>query len=157
MKGPLDFAVNRASREQIAGHLEACDADFVPPLSCRVDLGAYSGKIFDHAVRFEAWSGTTLVGLVAAYCNGPGARAHITSVSVLRPWWGLGVADNLLLNCVRHAASSGFRAIGLEVGVENHPAIALYQKHGFSAVNQQTTSSSLEMSLDLDRGSTHAE
>jgi len=157
MKGPFGFTVDRASREQIAGHLEACDADFVPRLSRRVDLNEYAGKIFDHAVRFEAWSETMLVGLVAAYCNDPLGRAHITSVSVLKPWWGKGIADSLLLRCIRHAAEAGFRAIDLEVGMENRSAIALYQRHGFSIVNRQASASSLEMSLDLDRRSTHAE
>ena len=85
MQAAVDYLSNKASEAEIAEHLSRCDADFVPPLSGRVEINDYAKKIASKATRFEAWSGGTLVGLVAAYCNDQEKHiAYITSVSVLR-------------------------------------------------------------------------
>ena len=68
-KKPIAFRSSKATEAQIAEHLARCDADFVPPLSGRVEINDYAKKISIKAKRFEAWSGDILVGLVAAYCN----------------------------------------------------------------------------------------
>jgi len=129
----LAFAADRADAAQIAAHLAACDADFVPPLSRRVDIAAYADKLVGHAVRFEAWEGGRLVGLVAAYCNDPdGCRAFVTSVSVLRGWAGRGIAVALMERCLSHARRLGFRRVALEVDAANGPARRLYEKLGFT-------------------------
>jgi GNAT superfamily N-acetyltransferase/2-polyprenyl-3-methyl-5-hydroxy-6-metoxy-1,4-benzoquinol methylase len=145
----LEYASNAASEVEIAEHLLRCDADFVPPLSSRVDVRAYARKIAGKASRFEAWSGRALVGLVAAYCNDQERRiAYITSVSVLREWTGKGVAARLIGRCLAHAAAAGMRWVSLEVGKDNAPAIALYEKSGF--VLGQATGSFVAMNLDLE-------
>lgn len=99
-------------------------------------------------MRFEAWSGGTLVGLVAAYCNDrEGQLAYVTSVSVLKAWAGKGIAARLLSRCVEHAKSSGMRRISLEVASDNAPAIRLYEKYGFAA--GKATNAILTMNLSL--------
>lgn len=118
----------------IAEHLSSCDADFVPPLSGRIKISDYAQKIVSTAVRFEAWSGGTLIGLVAAYCNDREKRiAYITSVSVLREWAGKGIAARLMSQCAEYAKASGMRQISLEVASDNCPALKLYEKSGFVA------------------------
>lgn len=134
MRTAVEYLSNKASEAELVEHLSHSDADFVPPLSGRVDVCVYAQKIASKAVRFEAWSGDTLVGLVAAYCNDQEKRAaYITSVSVLKTWTGKGIATRLVGQCVEHAKRSGMRQISLEVASGNTPAIKLYKKNGFVA------------------------
>ncbi len=132
MSVAVEYLTNKASVAEIADHLLRCDTDFVPPLVGRVEITDYAKKIANMAMRFEAWAGGTLIGLVAAYCNHQESRiAYITSVSVLRAWMGKGIAARLMGVCIEYAKASGMQQIGLEVTVQNAPAIKLYAKSGF--------------------------
>jgi len=154
MNATIGYLLNKASVAQIAEHLSRCDADFVPPLGGRVEIGDYAGKIASKATRFEAWSRGTLVGLVAAYCNDRDKRiAYITSVSVLREWTGKGIAAHLLSQCVEHAKASGMRQISLEVAGGNAPAIKLYEESGFIA--GRADASLVTMVLTFENGEEH--
>lgn len=134
MTAAVEYLSNKASQVEIAEHLCRCDEDFVPPLSGRVEIHGYAQKIASTATRFETWSGGTLVGLVAAYCNDRETRiAYITSVSVLKAFTGKGIAARLVKQCIEHAKASGMRQISLEVAIDNAPAIRLYEKCGFVA------------------------
>ena len=134
----VEYLSNTASVEQITEHLLRCDAHYLPALSSRVQIDDYSQRIANKAVRFEAWSAGTLVGLVAAYFNSEDkCTAYITNVSVLREWTGKGIARRLMNRCVEHAKASGIRRISLEVARDNTPAIRLYEKGGFIA-NEST-------------------
>lgn len=128
-----EFSVNKASAEQIASHLLCCDSDFLPLLSDRVVINDYAEKLEKYATRFEAWSGSLLIGLVAIYCNDEKKfLAHITNVSLLSTWRRCGIAQNLIGQCIQHAKIKNMRNINLSVGVSNYSAIDLYLKNGFS-------------------------
>lgn len=132
MSAAVEYFLNKASEAEIAEHLACCDANFVPPLSGRLEINDYAKKIARQATRFEAWSGGTMVGLVAAYCNDQEKRiAYITSVSVLKEWMSKGIAMNLVKRFIAHAKTSGTRQINLEVASNNKAAINLYEKSGF--------------------------
>jgi ribosomal protein S18 acetylase RimI-like enzyme len=134
MSATVEYLSNKASEAEIAEHLSHCDADFVPPLSGRVEIKDYAKKIINKATRFEAWSDGTLLGLLAAYCNDQEKRiAYISSVSVQKEWMGKGIAARLMSRCVEHAKASGMWQISLEVAGGNAPAIRLYEKSGFVA------------------------
>lgn len=152
MKAPLvEYCLNVATSDEIAEHLRKSDADFVPPLSGRVEILDYARKITNHATRFEAWAAGTLIGLVAVYNNDFEARiAHITSVSVIREWTGKGIASRLLAQCIEHAKASGMRLISLEVARDNGPAIKLYAKYGF--IVNEAESPVARMGLHLKDG-----
>jgi ribosomal protein S18 acetylase RimI-like enzyme len=155
MNATIGYRQNNASAAQIAAHLVRCDADFVPPLSGRVDLDAYAQKIAGKASRFEAWSGDTLVALVAAYCNDRERRsAYITSVSVLRERAGEGIVSRLLRQCVEHAKAQGMKWIELEVAEANAAAIRLYERAGFvaGAVKAPFVSMSMDLESEDARG-----
>ena len=49
---------------------------------------------------------------------------------------GQGVADGLLQAAIDAARAQGIWQIELSVYVENHPAIALYERHGFSVTGK---------------------
>ncbi len=130
----VKYRLNKASEAEIAEHLLRCDADFVPPLSGRVEINDYAKKIASKAARFEAWSDGRLVGLVAVYCNDPEKRiAYITSVSVLRESMGRGIAKSLMKQCIARVKALGMHQVSLEVASDNMPAIGLYEKSGFVA------------------------
>jgi ribosomal protein S18 acetylase RimI-like enzyme len=154
MSAVVKYLPNKASAAEIAEHLARCDADFIPPLNGRVEIKGYAEKIVNKAMRFEAWSGGTLVGLVAAYCNDQEKRvAYITSVSVLREWAGKGITARLLRQCIEHVKASGMRQISLEVASENTPAIRLYEKSGFFA--DKANALFVCMNLNLKSGEEH--
>lgn len=152
MTEPVVYRINTATCGQLAEHLQRCDTQFVPELSARVDIGEYAKKIANRAVRLEAWSDDSLVGLVAAYGDDALRRiAFVTSVSVLRDWTGLGIGTRLMRDCVEYAKLNGLRRISLEVAVEQRLAVRLYEKCGFSA--GETHGPYLSMHLDLEDGS----
>ena len=154
MSAVVEYVSNKASEAEIAEHLSRCDDDFIPPLSGRVEINDYAQKVARKATRFEAWSGGTLVGLVAAYINDQDKHiAYITSVSVLQSWAGKGIAANLMTRCVEHAKASGMRQINLEVAGDNTPAIRLYESNGFIA--DKANAPFVTMSLNLQNGEAH--
>lgn len=149
MSEEIVFVRNQASDARIAAHLHECDKSFIPPLSSRVDVGGYARKIANHAVTFEAWSDSSLVGLVAMYCNDQLERtAYITSVSVLAAWTGKGIAARLLGLSIEHAGACGMTKICLDVANDNLSAIDLYKKKGFIA--QSIADSNVTMAFHLN-------
>ena len=123
---------DEADARTLAAHLRACDGDFHPKLSQRVDIDEYARRIADRAVRMEAWASSNLVGLVAIYVNsGPDGAAFITNVSVIPEFRGRGLAEGLVASALAHAGGLGFQRVELEVGSEAGPAISLYEKLGF--------------------------
>ncbi len=153
MSEAVEFGSNKATEAQIAEHLSHCDADFVPRLSSRVEMVEYARKIAEKAMRFEAWSGDKLVGLVAAYCNDRERRiAYITSVSVLRGWMGKGIAASLMKQCIEYAKTSGMRQVSLDVASANAPAVGLYEKSGFVAGKVNGSSVTMDLNLNEQRG-----
>lgn len=134
MSTTAEYLSNSASEMEIAEHLLRCDADFLPPLSSRVEIKGYAKKIASKATRLEAWSDGALVGLVAVYCDDQETGiAYITSISVLREWTRKGIAAHLMSQCVKHSTASGMHQLSLEVATNNLPAIKLYEKCGFVA------------------------
>ena len=142
------WARNQATAAQLLLHLRTCDGSFQPPLSARLDIVAYAAKLADHAERFEAWRTGVLVGVVAVYCNQPGAGvAFVSNVSVVPDCAGQGIAAQLLAHCAEHAAQTGFRALRLEVGAGHQRARALYVRAGFVLLSESTESCMLQKTL----------
>lgn len=131
------YSVNQSGAAKIAAHLLSADTAFQPTLSSRVEILAYAQKLEDRAVRFEAWLGKELVGLVASYCNQPDrGKSFVTSVSVWPKYQGLGIANQLMRKCIDHARGLGVGQIELEVDQRSLPAIALYKKLGFNTLSK---------------------
>ncbi|MBW7832197.1 MAG: GNAT family N-acetyltransferase [Simplicispira suum] len=150
MSDKIAYSVNRSSAAEIAAHLLRADAAFEPALSSRVDIRAYAQKLHDRAVRFEAWLGEELVGLVASYCNQPdGGKAFVTSVSVWPECQGQGNAAWLMRQCIEHVRGLGFGQMELEVDQRSLPAVALYQKLGFNTLRSR--GSTLTMGKTIGR------
>ncbi|MGM9516468.1 GNAT family N-acetyltransferase [Roseateles sp. DB2] len=132
MSPALRQSLNASRDTDVLTHLQRCDADFMPPLSSRLDLHAYASKLVQRAQRAELWHGSLLVGLVAIYANGePGTEAFVTSVSLEPAWRGQGWADRLLDAACEQARAAGLAGVSLEVHCDNASAIRLYERHHF--------------------------
>jgi ribosomal protein S18 acetylase RimI-like enzyme len=148
MTDGVEYRLNAANSIEVEAFLRRCDEQFFPTLSSRVDIAAYAGKIVRAAERFEAWSGSSLVGLVAAYCNDPDRQdAFITSVSVLPAWSGRGVGMQLLQRCILHAGNAGFRRLSLDVEADNAGAIRLYARCGFKAGQRHGSAQHMHLAM----------
>lgn len=149
----VEYLCNRASYAEIAEHLLRCDGDFVPRLSDRVSISDYAKKISSLAIRFEAWSGDRLIGLVAGYYNDPERHtAYITSVSVLKGWAGNGIGARLMDECIEYSKGMGLYQIKLEVAGDNLGAIRLYSKKGFLVDTESGSVVSMELHLHSNYG-----
>lgn len=148
MSESVEFCLNKATEMEIVNHLLLCEADFVPPLSGRVEIGNYAHKIADKATRFEAWADGSLVGLVAAYCNDTQhLAAYITSVSVLQSRQGKGIASQLIRRCIENAKLLGFERIELEVDSENVGAVRLYEEMSFKINGADGRTTTMQLNI----------
>ena len=127
-----DVRRDTATAADVLAHLTRCDADFTPPLSTRLDLGAYAAKLAERAARFEAWDDRALVGLVAAYVTPGAPEAFISNVSVERALRGRGVAAALVGDCLQAARAAGALTVRLEVATADRTAGRFYAKLGFT-------------------------
>jgi ribosomal protein S18 acetylase RimI-like enzyme len=142
------YEIQKAGFNQVFNHLLQCKDDFIPALDETVDIAAYSRKIVEKAITFEAWENENLAGLIAVYCNDINKEtAFITNVSVLNKFGGIGIAGHLLKACVKYVTDKNFKTIKLQVNQKNKPAINLYKKHNFeeTSVNVETVTMSLNV------------
>lgn len=131
-KKDVTFKIRAASREDIYSHLLECNDQFIPPLNKKTDIHEYARKIFEKAVTFEAWSGPTLAGIIAAYFNDvKNKKGFITNVSTIKTFEGRGIASELLNRCIAYARKNKFTEITLQVSKASAPAIHLYKKKKF--------------------------
>ncbi len=133
----LELKVDTCTEEDIHSHLSACDREFHPPLSDRVDVGEYSRKLRKSARTFEVWREGTLVGLVAAYFDAGKRSCFITSTSVLPEFSGRGIATRVLAACLADARAARAETASLEVSKDSRAATRLYAKLGFRAVEEK--------------------
>jgi ribosomal-protein-alanine N-acetyltransferase len=145
----IKYKIKTASSQEILAHLLECSEDFCPPLVERVNLDLYSQKLFERSLTFEAWMEDSLVGLLAAYFARDLERSvFITNVSVSKRFMGLGIASELMGQCIKYAAGEDFMEIELEVSKENTRAINLYRK--FEFVIEGGSDGFLKMKLKLN-------
>lgn len=136
----INYGIKKALAADVEEHLLACNHQFIPPLSEKVDINAYANKIYDRAITFEAWNENKLIGLIAIYFNNPEQFGFITNVSVDPKWTGKGLAAALLKNCLEYAVNQKFNTVSLEVNENNKKAIGLYAKFGFEKESQKDDS-----------------
>jgi ribosomal protein S18 acetylase RimI-like enzyme len=144
----FQYSVNKSNLHQIIEHLTVCDSEFVPALSTQVKLDQYSQKIFENAIRFEAFSNNKLIGLIACYLNNYKSQTgFITNVSVISSFNGKGIAKQLLAMLKEYAAENNFNSISLEVNKLNLPALTLYKRAGFVLANEKK--GDLQMTIQI--------
>jgi ribosomal-protein-alanine N-acetyltransferase len=87
------------------------------------------GELFLVAVR-----GRTVCGYMVTCIGGKsaGGRAELVSVAVDPRLRGKGIASALMDSTLRRLRRRGIARFGLCVKVTNHPAIAFYERYGFT-------------------------
>lgn len=148
MSNNIAYSMNRSGVAEIVAHLLHADTSFVPALSSRVDIQAYAHKLHGRAVRFEAWLGQELVGLVAIYYNqSDGGKTFVSNVSVWPECQGQGIAGRLMQQCIAHVQGLGFGQMELEVDQRSLSAVALYEKLGFNTLHSSDSTLTMGMTL----------
>lgn len=127
----IHFQENSGTIENVIAHFNSCDAEFVKILNSRIPVSEYAAKIVDRALRFEAWMGINLIGLVAAYYNDEIAKGFITNVSVVSEFQHCGIGSQLLMRCIDLMQAKKVTHIELEVNKSNLSAKFLYMRFGF--------------------------
>jgi ribosomal-protein-alanine N-acetyltransferase len=86
-------------------------------------------------VADRARIGRELVGFVMT--RHAADEAEILSIAVDAGARGLGLGRTLLRRNLQRLAGLGVRAVFLEVGADNRPALALYRRMGFTQVGKR--------------------
>jgi len=127
----IKYKTNAASINSIIEHFEKCADLFNPPLYTYVNIKEYAKKIFTNAVTFEAWDGSRLVGLAAAYFNNLDEKiAFWTNLSVLDKYRTKGIAFKLTSSIIDYGIKNGFKRIDFEVNKINIDVIKFHKYHG---------------------------
>lgn len=126
----ISYFTNVSDEKDVLIHLEACDNNFIPSLSSKVNIPEYSKKLVNKSVRFEAWDRLLLVGLVAIYFN-EAEKGFISNVSLVKEYQGSGIAKRLINICIGYSTEKNIESIELEVNLNNIVALNLYYKLGF--------------------------
>lgn len=122
------YTHNQSDKTAILSHLNAVSGEFSVPLSQRVNIQAYAEKLFSLSRRAEAWSGHSLVGLVAYYHNDSNAEVYITHVAVTNSYARHGIASHLIKMVEDYEQVTGVRYIKLNSYEET---ISFYKHNGF--------------------------
>jgi ribosomal-protein-alanine N-acetyltransferase len=98
--------------------------------------GEFERLLFDrNAIADRATVGRSLVGFILSRIAGQ--EAEILSIAVASSRRGKGLAKQLLDLNLRRLAGLGVRAVFLEVGDDNVPALRLYRRAGFREVGRR--------------------
>jgi ribosomal protein S18 acetylase RimI-like enzyme len=146
----ISFKINNSTVKDIKQHLEECSIHFAPALDTYVNIEEYANKIYNKAIRFEAFNGPKLIGLVAMYIDLGKKEAFITNVSVDIDFKGAGVGKALIYEAKEHASKNGIKNINLEVYLENKKAIEFYHKNGFIIHSMTKTTSHMHHPVQRD-------
>lgn len=125
-------------KQDVLSFLKAIDQDFIPSLSCKVNLEEYIDKILKKANLICCYSpNRTLIGLIIFYCNNTIThKAYISLVGVHKNFRGKGIAKKMMEECISFIDQQNYPIIGIH---SNNPtAIRLYKNFNFQIVEGGT-------------------
>lgn len=145
------YRVATACVDDIHQHLLACDKNYTPALSARLNIGEYAKKLESKARNFEAWNDNRLIGLVSVYLNSASGIAFISNVSVVSEFTGHGIASSLIERALVESSLIGCHDVALEVSRDAAGALALYGKLGFVTSSEVHDSNQLKLTKSICR------
>jgi ribosomal protein S18 acetylase RimI-like enzyme len=120
------------SQEVIFSYFDSNHNIFVPPLSDRVNLKEYSGKLATFSTHFCVFSGINMVGFAACYFNHPYKEtSFLSTFSVVKEFQNRGIGSELLRAVINYGTLKGFDELRLNVFATNKDAFDLYSRSGF--------------------------
>lgn len=142
------------SRTRLLALISDLDSTFIPPISSMTDVVKYCDKLIKYAEVFVAKQAGEDLGFIAVYANDHEQQcAFISSIGIKEKFRGQRIGALLLNRAVEMAQEKGMRRIRLEVSLQNHAALRLYRRYGFSKIDysvhkQQSNSVILERKYD---------
>lgn len=147
----INYSINKSTFQQVQAHLKQCSKYFVPELSSYVNIDDYSLKLFQKAIRVEAFIENDLIGLIAIYVNQEKKESFVTNVSVLPQEAGKGVAKKLFKKTITRVKKMKVNIILLEVDSTNLNAVSLYQKVGFDTLRDNEEKIIMKLNLQYEK------
>lgn len=136
----IEYSIGKTSLSDIYLHLQEVNDSFAPTLSTVVDLEFFAKKIYDNAVRFEAWHNQKLVGVLSTYFNDNTTKdGFINHISIENFYKNQGISKKLMTSCIKYGINNGFESIKLEVSKDNQVARKLYENFGFYMLGEHDT------------------
>lgn len=117
------------SKESFLLLMKKADKLFTP-ISVRIDLKAYSEKLYAYASFVVCCEGKDVKGFTAYYKNVDAKQLYVTLICVDKQLQGQGLGSKML-EILESLKDEGFEAIALEVVKTNQTAYHFYKKHGF--------------------------
>lgn len=129
----IQIKKNTVCKSVLFDFIRNSDIEFTPPLSTRVDLESYSGKLLANAELFEVHFNNELVALIAAYANDDiQKKGYITYVYCRKEFRKNGLTGKLMNEAMKFFKQKNYKSIALECSYDNTAAIRLYEKFGFA-------------------------
>lgn len=145
---PLRYVYSTLSFQEVYSFLLETDAEFLSPLSQRVEIGAYAKKLSDFSDFSLCYDGEHLVGMISCYTNQPPV-GFISNVCVKRQYQGQKVFSALFRNLLENMGSRGILLLGLEVDAQNEKAKSIYVHFGFQEHAFRPDTNKYLMTLNL--------
>lgn len=138
-KMDIKYSIQQTTLSEIFLHLQEVNTSFTPTLSAIVDLEVFAKKIYNNAVRFEAWENKRLIGLLSVYFNDTIRKeGFLNHIAVVEEYKKQGISKKLMSNCINYGQQNCFLQIKLEVSIENQLARKLYENFGFNVIEQNS-------------------
>lgn len=144
----MDFVYNilapqKISISELYEHYMAMDNAYVVKLSDRVDIKAYTSKVYNNAYLFTARSAGKLIGVVAIYYNLSPDYSFCTDVSVLPEYQGrYKIGRTLVKESISFVRENGSAGVHLYADSYLEP---FYEKMGFVTISKNQLSGECHM------------
>jgi 2-polyprenyl-3-methyl-5-hydroxy-6-metoxy-1,4-benzoquinol methylase len=138
----IQYKKNTTTEQQIFEYLKKNEVEL--SLTGLVDIFEYSKKIYEKAIKFEAFIDDELIGLVAVYDSG-----FLTSVGVLKKFKFKGIGSHLLTMGLDFLRKNRCLESTLKVHTDNNVAINFYKKFGF--IEDGIDGNYYKMRLNMER------
>ena len=143
----MEFRINTSSPQDIGSVLKASGTEFIDGITINRNFADYVDKIFVKSQRYELWSEGDLVGLLAFYRNDAVKEIYVTSISISERHQGMGNGKYLLEKLLADNSKDQIKSVRLEVRIDNHKAINLYNSLNFEIKSTHNQSHMMERML----------
>lgn len=132
-------AADRQDEPGLLAFLESIDPYFSPPLSARVNLGQWLGKILKLGTVLVSGESQKLTGMIAFYCNDKESRqAFISFLGVETSVRRQGIGRTLLQEAIRICNRERMKSTLVTTWAGNTAAITLYKTFGFKEDDRES-------------------
>lgn len=123
--------IDTIEKEELINFLYEVEDDFIPRLTDRFSIPYYAHKLITNARFFAAVSDSSIIGVIAFYCNDVNNQLVYCSILALtEKYRKLGIGSRLLNKMIEFARNTGFERVEIE-SLEGSFIQYFYQNYGF--------------------------